>query len=109
MLEQKQTTLEKEFAVFHENNPHIWELFKRFTNAVQASGRTEYSAYAIFERIRWHMAVDTNDDNGFKLNNNHRPYYARMYQAQYPNKARFFRTRVLKNERNRVRQLDFKL
>jgi len=86
---------EKNFLEFHQANPHVYELFKKYVNAAAKSGRSNYSAYAIFERIRWHQDIETNDELGFKLNNNHRPYYARLYALQYPNRAGFFRTRRL--------------
>lgn len=93
------TKLEKDFMEFHKENPHVYELFKRFTKAAMSSGRKTYSAKAIFERIRWHTDIETNESLGFKLNNNHCPYYTRMFAAQFPNQANFFRTRVLANER----------
>jgi hypothetical protein len=98
-MSQEQTRLEKDFLKFHEENPDVWALFKRYTNAAIATGRGNYSAYAIFERIRWHQDIETRDDLGFKLNNNHRPYYARLFQAHYPKKATFFRTRQLLSKR----------
>ena len=94
-----QTRLEKDFLKYHAENPHVWALFKKYTNAAIQTGRGNYSAYAIFERIRWHQDIETRDDLGFKLNNNHRPYYARLFQAQYPKKAEFFRTRQLLSKR----------
>ena len=95
----EQTRLEKNFMKFHSENPHVYELFKKYTNAAIATGRGNYSAYAIFERIRWHQDIETRDDLGFKLNNNHRPYYARLFAAQYPKKSGFFRTRQLLSQR----------
>jgi hypothetical protein len=94
------TNHEENFLEFHQANPHVYELFKKYCNAAFKSGRSHYSAYAIFERIRWHQDIETNDDLGFKLNNNHRPYYSRLYQLQFPNRAKFFRTRTLTSKRN---------
>ena len=71
---------EEKFLEYHTENPHVYELFKKYCSAALDSGRQHYSAYA-------------------KLNNNHRPYYARMYQMQFPNRAHFFRTRVVRGER----------
>jgi hypothetical protein len=91
--------LEKKFMEFHKENPHVYELFKRYTKAAMATGRQNYSAYAIFERIRWHTDIETNEALGFKLNNNHRPYYARMFAADHPKYAKFFKTKVLASEK----------
>ena len=96
---------EKNFLEFHQANPHVYELFKKYVNAAAKSGRSNYSAYAIFERIRWHQDIETRDDLGFKLNNNHRPYYARLFQAHYPKKATFFRTRQLLSKRPQQSEL----
>ena len=90
---------EKQFMEFHKENPHVYELFKRYTKAAMTTGREHYSAKAIFERIRWHTDIETNESLGFKLNNNHCPYYTRMFAAQFPNQAAFFRTRVLSSEK----------
>jgi hypothetical protein len=90
---------EEKFLEYHKENPHVYELFKKYCTAAFESGRRHYSAYAIFERIRWHHDIETKCELGFKLNNNHRPYYARMYQMQFPNRAHFFRTRVVRGER----------
>lgn len=79
---------------FHKENPHVWELFVRFTNHAIEAGYTNYSAYAVFERIRWHTEVETKGDP-FKVNNNHRPYYARYFHHCFPEHDGFFRTREL--------------
>lgn len=100
MSSTEQTRLEKDFLEFHRKNPHVWELFKMYTNSAMKTGRQSYSAYAIFERIRWHQDIETEDKLGFKLNNNHRPYYARLFQAHYPKKAHFFNTRKLLSKRH---------
>jgi hypothetical protein len=90
---------EKQFIEFHKANPHVYELFKRYTKAAMATGRKHYSAAAIFERIRWHTDIETNEELGFKLNNNVTAYYSRMYSANYPHHKDFFRTRSLVSEK----------
>jgi len=94
--QQFSTPLEKDFLEFHNANPHVWLLFRQFARKAMASGRKSYSANAIFERIRWYTDIDSNDEQGFKVNNNHRAYYTRLFQSQYPNHAHFFRTRTLR-------------
>jgi len=95
---QKMSKLEKEFWQFHKDNPHIWLLFRQFARKAMASGRKTYSSNAIFERVRWWTDIDTNDVDGFKINNNHRAYYTRLFQATYPNQAHFFRTRSVRRD-----------
>jgi hypothetical protein len=86
--------LKRKWWEFHLANPQVYELFKRFTFEALRSGRKNYSAYAIFERIRWHSEIETQGDD-FKLNNNHRPYYARLFMYEHPEYDGFFRTREL--------------
>ena len=77
---------------FHKENPEVWELFQQYTFQVIARGHKNYSVNAVIERIRWHSSVETQGDV-FKINNNHRPYYARYFHHMYPEHDGFFRTR----------------
>lgn len=85
------------FSKFHENNPDIWKLFQRFALDVINSGQDRYSANAIFERIRWHVEIDTKGSE-VKLSNNHRAYYARLFHLAHPQHDGFFRNRRLRSE-----------
>ena len=88
--------LEAAFAKFHAENPHIYELFKRFAWEAIRAGRRKFSARMIFHRMRWYTNVETNDPN-FKINNNHSPYYARMWMVDHPEYPGFFNIRELLN------------
>ncbi len=89
--------LEQEFLEFHGNNPMVYELFKRFAFEAIWRGCRHLSAGLVAERIRWETDVET-DGDGFKINNNHRAYYARLFVRDYPEHAEFFRTRTVKYE-----------
>ena len=81
-------SIQENFLRFHKENPHVYEMFKRFAfDAIEAKLKT-LSANFIFERIRWETDVVTKGDQ-FKLNNNYRAYYARMFMDQYPNAPEF--------------------
>jgi len=82
---------------FHKDNPEVWNLFVRFTGHVIEAGYSNYSVNAIFERIRWHTTVETKG-SGFKLNNNHRAYYARYFNHMFPQYGEFFRLRETRSE-----------
>ena len=60
----------------------------------QRSGETQW------ERLRWYTEIETNDPD-FKLNNNHKAYYSRMYMDDFPEAKGFFRTRITKGEKIR--------
>lgn len=76
------TEYSQRFLQYHAANPQVWDLFKRF--ALEAAGkRKRFSAQMIFERIRWYSQIETSGDV-YKVNNNYRPDYARMFLVEYP-------------------------
>lgn len=99
---ERMTRHERAFRRFHEANPQVYELFKRFTFEVMAAGHRNLSARMIFDRIRWETTINTreyaiNPDTGkpLKIGNNHSPYYARLFMREYPEHDGFFRTRAV--------------
>lgn len=87
--------IEKRFWQFHHDNPGVYELFKQFAFEARKAGFDHYGAKAIFERVRWHIHITTNDRE-FKLNNNYHSRYARLMARDYPQMDGFFRNRKLK-------------
>lgn len=82
------------FVKFHRANPGVWLMFEKFTLMAIASGKTHYSSASIFERMRWHMDIDTGGGEVL-LNNNFRAYYARMFHYKHPEHCGFFRNRKM--------------
>ena len=79
---------------FHEAHPEVWHLFCRFTLERIRLGFKQYSADAIFHRIRWETAKPTyTRGEEFKLNNNHVAFYSRRFAKTHPQHADFFNTR----------------
>lgn len=94
--ETRQEEMLRQFKEFHLDNPHFWELFTHYAHEMSRA-RKHYSARTVIERIRWHVDVSTTDDE-LKINNNHTPYYARLFHVANPRKAGFFRLRRLNSE-----------
>lgn len=90
----KLTKLEWDFLKFHDQHPEVYELLKRFALEAITAGRKQLSIALLTERIRWETSVI--GGNEFKLNNNHRPFYARMFMDEFPQYEGFFRTRKQK-------------
>lgn len=80
------------FERFHAENPHIYDLFCRFADELIQRGRQHYSARLICSRIVWHIDTTTTGD-GFKINDHHSPFYARLWLEEHPEHEGFFRTR----------------
>lgn len=86
--------MREQVIAFNKANPEVWGMFSRFTFERIRMGFKNYSANAIFERIRWE--TDQADDEGgstFKMNNNYRAFYARAWMLKYPEYDGFFRLR----------------
>jgi len=89
-------SIQQKFEAFHRENPRVYELLVKFSRQVKATGREHYSINAVFERIRWHVFIETKADDQFKLNNIYRSRYARMLMEKEPDLRDFFDTRELK-------------
>ena len=84
---------ERDFRQFHADYSAIYDLFCKYTLQAIKAGQKNYSARAIFHRIRWFTQIETRMDHKFKINNNYSPYYARMFARDYPAHKDFFRFR----------------
>jgi len=73
---------ETAFEAYHRDNPAVYEAFVRFTLQAIGAGRKHIGAKMIAERLRFESMVAGND--GFKINNSHISYYARMFERDYP-------------------------
>ena len=86
-----------DFEQFNLQNPQVWELFEKYAMMIIQRGFSHYGAAAVFERIRWHVQIETIGQE-FKLNNNFCAHYARKFDDKYPDYAGFFRCRRLVSE-----------
>ena len=93
MNQSRADQIEKRFVAFHRENPRVWELFQRFTQELIGAGFTHYSVDAVFQRIRWHVTIETRSPDGLKLNDHYRAYYSRLYHVAHPEHQGFFRER----------------
>lgn len=70
-------------------HPQVYDLFKRFTLELIATGRTRYSAKAIIERVRWE--TDVRGGKPFKIANMVTAYLARRFCEENPEYSEFFK------------------
>ena len=66
-----------EFIDFHLDNPRVWDLYLSFATDMVHLGHKRLSSEMLINRVRWETMVDTTDKK-FKINNNHKPFYARL-------------------------------
>lgn len=84
-----------EFATYHRENPQVYAKLRQYAFEAKAAGRQHFGINMIHERVRWYTNVESVGDK-WKLNNNYRPYYARLLMAQEPELAGFFEIRTAK-------------
>jgi aspartyl aminopeptidase len=86
-------TLEEKFIKFDNENPKVYEMFVHFASELIDKGYKNLSTSLITERIRWEVKLFTVSDDQFKINNNHRAFYARKFMEDFPEYNGYFRIR----------------
>ncbi len=86
------------FVIYHRDNPRIFELFKKFAYEALNSGRPRFSSWAIINRIRWEVDIETNSGDGFKISNDFIAYYSRLLIHRHPEFKGFITVRPMNGE-----------
>ena len=92
IAEQHVDQLKPEFIEWLKSNAHVWIAFEREALEVVRCGFKHYSARTILHFLRHHTALKQNGE-GWKLNNNHSPYLARLFNIVHPQHASLFELR----------------
>ena len=90
--------MREQVTAYHFKHPEVWEMFEEFAFKMISRGYKNYSAKAIFERIRWEKDAGGDGVTQFKIGNNHPAFYARRFMKKYPKHEGFFRTRKQTSE-----------
>ena len=98
MVNNRKEEMRQQVMSYHKKHPEVWELFVRFTFEKINRGFNNYSAKAVFERIRWENDAGADGLAHFKIGNNYPAFYARAFMKMYPEHDGFFRTRKQTSE-----------
>jgi hypothetical protein len=83
------------FRKFHAANPHVYRLLVKFSRLIKSRGFQQFGIARIYEHLRWTYDLETKgDEQGFRLNNNWRSFYARLIMAHERDLEGFFETRA---------------
>ncbi len=74
----------QKFLEYHSNNPRIYQLLKKYALEAKQAGVDRISIALLVERIRWQVQVTTKSNDGFKISNTHRAFYARLLMEDVP-------------------------
>ena len=97
LMEKRESPAKKKWREWHEKNPNVYWLFKRFTFEAIEKGHEHLSPWLIINRIRWETEVATTGQD-FKISNNFIAYYSRKFMEDYPEYDGFFRTKPMKED-----------
>jgi len=86
----------EKFMAFHEANPHVYQKFKELAFEAINAGRKNFSIDMIWGAMRWYSSIQTTDET-YRLNNNYRASYGRLFVKEFPEHKDFFRFRDSKS------------
>ena len=88
-------TLKQKWWKWHKENPHVYELFERFTREALGRGHLRLSAWLIINRVRWETSIVTTGGD-FKISNDYIAFYSRLFMAENPQYNGFFQIKEMK-------------
>jgi len=86
------------FQRFHADNPQVFDRLYQFAKEAKNRGLERIGMRLLIERARWDMMMETASCDGFKINNNYAPFYARMLMERCPSLRGLFETRKMTGE-----------
>jgi len=94
MLDSKER-FTTEFMDWLPDNLHVWDAFVEETMKIRRRGYKHYSARTIVHVLRHHSAISETSSE-WKINNNHSPYLARLFDLMFPHYAGMWEYRETK-------------
>lgn len=90
-------TIDAAFEIYHQQNPKVYELFKKYVNDILSRGKKLTSAKMIINRIRWEIYMETKGNEEYRINDAFTSRYARLYAKEYPHYKDIFNFRDLRS------------
>lgn len=95
LFDDLETKEHKDFIKYHNENPHIYNMFRHYALEAIKKGHKRLSAEFIICILRWETGARAYNDS-YKINNNVKPFYSRMFLREFPNYKSFFEIRKSK-------------
>ena len=100
IMNQNASIFSEDFLEWLPQNLHIFDAFTAETVKIINRGFSHYSSVTIVEFLRHHTAV-TEEKGEWKINNNYRPYLARLFDLVYPHHKGLFEYRTTNQDRKK--------
>lgn len=88
---------DRAFFALHDANPEIFRQFRKYAVQARNAGHLRYSSWALMQRVKWHINVETGLPDGPKISNVHIARYARLLLRDYPRFQGFLELRPIKH------------
>lgn len=85
-------TMAERFERYHAANPGVYAAMCSLAREWRARTGRQIGINSLVERVRWEVALRTNDPD-FKINNSYAPFYSRLLMLTEPDLADAFTTR----------------
>lgn len=92
------TNIREKWEVFHENNPHVYDLLREMAINLKKQGFKRCGIGLLWERLRWLSYIETYGEDEYRLRDSHRAFYARLLMEQEPELEGFFMLRYQPSE-----------
>lgn len=89
--------IEKKFLAFHKENPEVLDILVDLALQAKRAGKRKIGIKMLWEVMRWNRFLETNDPDGYKLNNNFPSRYARLMMENHPELDGLFEIRKLRS------------
>ncbi len=90
-------SIEEAFREFHTNNPKVYMFFSEQCFRAIRRGKNKISSKQLLGYIRWEVSLETNSDDGFKINDAFTSHYSRLFAKDYPEHEDIFNFRELRS------------
>ena len=94
--ELNKKTIREGFNRFNKEHPEIFKEFEKYALVLIIRGHNKVSSKFVLNWIRWNVQLDLGKN--FKINDAYQSYYGRCFVEKYPEYAKFFTFRKLRNE-----------
>jgi hypothetical protein len=89
-------TIDEKFADYNRAHPEVYRKLVNLARQAKGAGFEHYGMKALVERLRWHMTVERNTTEPFKIDNDLTSRYARAIMMCEPDLKDFFELRKLR-------------
>ena len=96
--------LEVSFKQFDQDNPQVYEAFKKLTFSALDNGDAHASAGDLFQDIRSDPEITTESGDQFKINQNFSPFYAQKLVKEHPCHSQAFKLKKQPSKQRLPRQ-----